>query len=144
MKDINMSDQKTIDHKGIIDHIEGDVAIVKIISESACASCHAKGVCSASDQEEKYLDVPSHGMTFSIGEEVNVMVARRLGLKAVAMGYVYPFILLMVVLFSLSAAGMSELKAGLFGLGSLLPYYLGLFLIRKRVESTFTFSIQKT
>ena len=139
-----MSDQRTIDHQGIIDHIEGEVARVKIISQSACASCHAKGVCGASDQEEKFLDVPSRGMTFTIGEKVNVMVARRLGLKAVAMGYVYPFILLMVVLFSLSAAGMSELKAGLFGLGSLLPYYLGLFLIRKRVASTFTFSIQKT
>jgi len=139
-----MSNQKTIDHQGIIDRIEGEVARVKIISQSACVSCHAKGVCGASDQEEKFLDVPSRGMTFTIGEKVNVLVARRLGLKAVAMGYVYPFILLMVVLFALSAAGMSELKAGLFALGSLLPYYLGLFLIRKKVASTFTFSIQKT
>lgn len=139
-----MSNQKTIDHEGVIDLIEGDMARVKIISQSACASCHAKGVCGASDQEDKFLDVPSHGMNLKIGEKVNVLVARRLGLKAVAMGYFYPFILLMVVLFSLSAAGMDELRAGLFALGSLIPYYLGLFIIRKRIESTFTFSIQKT
>lgn len=39
-----------IEHEGIIDHIDGDTAHVKIDSVSACASCHAKGVCSAADQ----------------------------------------------------------------------------------------------
>jgi len=132
-----------IDHDGIIEHIERDVAHIRINSESACAACHAKGVCSAADQEEKFLDIPVKDGIYSKGEVVKVQVARRLGFKAVALGYFYPFLLLMAVLISLTLAGIGELKAGLFALLSLLPYYLILYLSRKRIESTFTFSIQK-
>jgi sigma-E factor negative regulatory protein RseC len=133
-----------IDHDGIIEYIEGDVAHVKISSESACAACHAKGVCGAAGQENKYLDVPLKGVEYHPGESVRVQVARRLGFKAVALGYLYPFILLMAVLVTLTIAGTGELKAGIFALLSLLPYYLVLFLARRRIESSFTFSIQKT
>ena len=75
---------------------------------------------------------------------MRVQVARHLGFKAVALGYIYPFILLMAVLFILVLAGTDELTAGMLALLSLLPYYLGLYLARKRIESTFNFTIQKT
>ena len=133
-----------IDHEGIIERIEGDMAHVKINSVSACASCHAKGVCSAADQEEQFLDVPLEGTAYEQGESVNVQVEKRLGYKAVALGYFYPFLLLMVVLIGLISAGVPELRAGALALLSLIPYYLILYLFRKRIESTFTFSIQKT
>lgn len=133
-----------IEHKGIIDHIDGDMAHVKIESVSACASCHAKGVCSAADQEEKFLDVPLHGANYRQGDPVYVQVAKRLGFKAVALGYVYPFLLLMAVLVGMLAAGAGELQAGSFALLSIVPYYLGLYLFRNRISSTFTFSIKKT
>jgi positive regulator of sigma E activity len=133
-----------IEHEGIIEHIDGDVAHVKIDSVSACASCHAKGACSAADQEEKYLDIPLHGVTYSQGESVNVQVEKRLGFRAVALGYFYPFVLVMLVLVAMIALGAPELKAGTFALLSLIPYYLGLYMFRKRIESTFTFSIKKT
>ena len=139
-----MSDHNLIDHLGIVDRIEGDVAHVKINSESACSACHAKGVCGAADQEEKFLDVPLSGASYKTGEQVHVQVARRLGFKAVALGYFYPFLLLMAVLILLIFIGVSELKAGSLALLSILPYYLLLFLFRKRIESTFTFSIKKT
>jgi sigma-E factor negative regulatory protein RseC len=133
-----------IEHEGIIDRIEGDVAQVKIDSISGCASCHAKGVCSAADQEEKYLDVPLKGVTYSLGEQVQVQVSRHLGFRAVALGYVYPFLLLMAVLIAFTAAGTPELRAGTYALLSIIPYYLVLFLFRKRIGSAFTFSIKKT
>ena len=133
-----------IEHEGIIDRIEGDLAHVKINSVSGCASCHAKGVCSAADQEEKYLDVPLKGAEYSQGEAVHVQVAKHLGFRAVALGYVYPFLLLMAVLIAFTAAGTQELRAGTYALLSIIPYYLVLFLLRKRIGSAFTFSIKKT
>ena len=133
-----------IEHEGIIDHIDGDVAHVKIESLSACASCHAKGACSAADQEEKYLHVPLKGATYRLGESVQVQVAKKLGIRAVALGYFYPFLVLMLVLITMIAAGIPELKAGTFALLSLVPYYLVIYLFRKRIESTFTFSLKKT
>jgi len=133
-----------IEHRGIIEHIAGDVAHVKINSISACASCHAKGACSAADQEEKFLDVPLHGAHYRQGDPVYVQVAKRLGLKAVALGYVYPFLLLLAVLAGTLAAGAGELQSGGLALLSLVPYYLALYLFRNRISSTFTFSIKKT
>lgn len=133
-----------IEHEGIIEQIEGDVAHVKINNLSACASCHAKGACSAADQEEKYLDVPLHGASYSKGEPVQVQVEKRLGLKAVALGYFYPFLLLMLVLIGGLTAGLTELNAGACALLSVIPYYLVLYLMRNRIESTFSFSIKKT
>jgi sigma-E factor negative regulatory protein RseC len=133
-----------IEHEGIIDRIEEGVAHVKINSVSSCASCHAKGVCSAADQEEKYLDVPLQGANYGQGEIVRVQVAKHLGFRAVALGYVYPFLLLMAVLIAFSIAGTPELRAGSYALISVIPYYLILFLLRKRIGSAFTFSIKKT
>ena len=133
-----------IEHEGIIDHIEGDIAHVKIDSVSACSSCHAKGFCSAADQEEKYLDVPLLGADYKQGDPVYVQIAKHLGFRAVLMGYVYPFLLLMAVLIASLAAGVAELRAGTLALLSIIPYYLLLFLLRNRLSKSFTFSMKKT
>jgi len=133
-----------IEHEGIIEHIDGDIAHVKIGSVSACASCHAKGGCSAADQEEKYLDVPLHGVAYKQGDPVNVQIAQHLGFRAVLLGYVYPFLLLMAVLIAMLTAGVAELRAGTIALLSIVPYYLLLYLFRNRISSTFSFSIKKT
>ncbi len=132
-----------IDHEGIIDHIQDGVARVKIDSQSACAACHAKGVCGAADSEEKFLDVDLHGASYMEGEPVRVMVAKHLGFRAVTLGYIYPFLLLMAVLIGLTLIGLDEMKAGLFALLSIIPYYLFLYIIRRRIGTTFTFSIMK-
>jgi len=133
-----------IDHDGIIEDIEGDVAHVKIISESACSACHAKGVCGAADQSEKIIDIPLNGAPYTRGESVRVMVARRLGLKAVLLGYVYPLLVLMIVLIILISVGFAELTAAPLALLSLPVYYLVLYSARKHIEKEFTFSITKT
>jgi hypothetical protein len=73
-----------------------------------------------------------------------VEVSKHLGLKAVALGYFLPFLFLLAVLVGLLAAGIPEMSAGLLSLGSLIPYYLLLYVFRKRIESNFTFSIKKT
>ncbi len=133
-----------IEHEGIIDHIDGDVAHVKIDNVSACMSCHAKGACSAADQEEKFLDVPLQGATYQEGDPVYVQIAKHLGFRAVALGYVYPFLVLMSVLIGMLAAGAEELRAGGVALLSIIPYYLVLYLFRNRIAKSFTFSIKKT
>ena len=108
-----------------------------------CCRSHAKGVCGAADQEEKFLDIPLHGVPYNKGEPVRVQVARHLGFRAVALGYLFPFLILMGVLISLTILEVDELKAGLFALLSIIPYYLVLYLLRRRIASTVTFSIRK-
>ncbi|MEZ5071783.1 MAG: SoxR reducing system RseC family protein [Bacteroidales bacterium] len=138
-----MSTGTAIDHEGIVVSATGELARVRIVSQSACASCHAKGACSASDQEEKEVDVTLQGEDVRPGEKVRVLVARHLGYKAVALGYFFPFLLVLGLLILLTSLGLPELRAGTAALGSVVPYYLILYLFRKRIETRFQFRIQK-
>ena len=44
-----------IEHEGIIEHIDGNHIKVRILQQSACSACHAKGYCTAADSSEKPL-----------------------------------------------------------------------------------------
>lgn len=138
-----MSDQTTIDHIGWIESVEDNTVRVRINSQSACASCHAKGACSAADMEEKYFNLPADGREFANGEQVRVQIARRLGLKAVALGYIYPFLVLMSVLIALTIAGVPELQSGLIALLTLVPYYIVIYLLKNRLNRNFSFTLEK-
>lgn len=138
-----MPDRNTIDHTGVVDSVENHVAKVRISSQSACASCHAKGVCSAAGQAEKILNVAVGGLDVHPGEAVKVRIARRTGLRAVAFGYVYPFFVLMLTLIALTIAGVPELQAGLWSLASLAPYYLVVYFLKERISSSFIFKLEK-
>lgn len=138
-----MSEQNSINHIGFVESVSGQSAMVRINSQSACAACHAKGACSAADQEEKVMTVPTGGADYRAGEQVRVSIARRTGLRAVAFGYVYPFLVLMTILIILTAAGASELQAGAWSLASLVPYYLVIYLLRDRISNSFTFKLEK-
>ncbi|HYW96023.1 MAG TPA: SoxR reducing system RseC family protein [Bacteroidales bacterium] len=139
-----MSTGNAIEHSGVIENVSDDGIRVRFTSVSACAACHAKGVCSASDMEDKEVNVPNTGGDFHTGDAVTVMMKSSLGTKAVLIGYVYPFIILLVVLLILNGIGVPELRSGLISLGTLVPYYLIIYLIRHTIDRSFAFTIRKS
>ena len=138
-----MSESNTINHLGFVDSVTEQMATIKINSQSACAACHAKGACSAADQKEKVLTISTDGQEVHPGEHVRVMISKRTGLRAVAYGYMYPFLLIMLVLIMMTALGMPELQAGLCSLLALVPYYLIIYILKDRLGNSFTFKMQK-
>jgi sigma-E factor negative regulatory protein RseC len=136
--------EKRISHEGVIASMSEDKVTVKITSYAACASCHAKGACHISGgEEEKLLHIPVPDPNFSIGEKVRVILDRSLGFRALFLGYVLPFLLVLAVLLIMTAIGSNELIAGLISLAVLVPYYIGLILMRGKMERQFSFFIQK-
>ncbi len=132
-----------IEHKGRIDAIEGNRIKVHFVTMSACANCHAKGVCTASDMENKEVEVFDNSGQFHEGEEVLVLLRQSLGFKALFFGYVFPFLLLLFTLFTLSAIFNNEVVVGLASIGVLVPYYLIIYHRKNHFQKTFTFDIQK-
>ena len=110
-------------HEGVIDHIEKDNVFVRILSKSACSACHAKSMCSVSEMTEKLVEVKTQGEKFNIGQNVNVIMDRSLGTKAVLLGYFLPF-LIMIVTLLITSAFLPELFAGLLSISILFPYFL--------------------
>ena len=132
-----------IEHKGIINSISGNKIKVHFLNVSACASCHAKGVCTASDMEDKEIEVYDTSGKFEKGEEVKILLQQSLGFRALLFGYVAPFVLVLVALFTISAFTKNEVIIGVGALGILVPYYLIIYYLKDRFEKVFSFNIQK-
>jgi positive regulator of sigma E activity len=138
-----MHSSSCIEQVGVVDEITNGKARVLITSYSACSSCESKGVCGIAESVTKQIFVPVSNNMFSIGEHVVIQMHRGLGLKAVILAYMVPFLLLIFSLFLLNSIHINELAIGLISLCILVPYYVALYFFRKKINKTFTFTLKK-
>ncbi len=136
-----MSDKRHIEHEGIVEQTDGNRAKIRILSQSACAGCHAKGVCTAADQQEKFIDAYCD-RDYAPGERVVLSGESQLGLKAAWWAYILPFLLIIVTMVIAHTLTQNEAFSGLIALGILIPYYLILKLFYNKFLKTFSFSIK--
>lgn len=142
-KNFFMHPTEKISHQGIVSKIQSGIIEVKIVSSSACSSCHAKGGCGMAETEDKLVEVeaPSEHK-LEIGDTVNVVMQKELGLKAVFWAYFLPFILVIIVLTGVYIYTNKEGLSGLVALASVIPYYIGIYYYRSHLQSKFIFSIE--
>lgn len=134
---------KIITHEGIITGIDDDTIRVSILARSACAHCQVKGMCSVADMKEKVIEVERNGhKDYKKGDQVEVMMYRKLGSKAVFLGYFLPFLILLTTLIISGIFIENELIAGLLALIVLVPYYAGLYFRKDKLKRTFSFRIR--
>ena len=138
-----MSSNSEISHRGRIVSITPEVTTVEIVSESACAACHAKGLCSLGDSTVKQVELPTRGWdNYSVGQEVSVVLRASMGHKAVWLAYVLPLVVMVAALLGTLAAGGSELLAGGVAIGAVALWYLVLWLLRGRLRNEYIFNIK--
>ena len=132
-----------ITHRGRIVSITPEFTTVEIVSESACAACHARGLCSLGDSKVKQVEVPTRGWdNFTVGQEVSVVLRATMGHKAVWLAYVVPLLVMVAALLGILSAGGSELLAGLCAIGAVAVYYGVIWLLRDRLRKEYVFNIQ--
>ena len=135
---------EVISHKGRVTGCEGGKVSVEIVSESACAACHAAGLCTMAESSKKIIEVPLvPGESYVTGQEVEVCLARKSGLKAVLFSYVIPVMFLLILILSLSNIGLGELAVGLLSAGGMALYYFVLYLLRDHLAEGYGFFIKK-
>lgn len=133
-----------VSHAGRIVEITPELTTVEIVSESACSSCHAKGLCSLGEAKTKLVQLPTRGWdNYEVGDEVTVCFSATMGHKAVWIAYVIPLFVLMAVLLVLSACGVGELASGLWAIGAVALYYLAVKLFGKRLKNEYIFNIKR-
>jgi sigma-E factor negative regulatory protein RseC len=138
-----MSSNSEISHRGRIVSITPEVTTVEIVSESACAACHAKGLCSLGDSTVKQVELPTRGWdNYSVGQEVSVVLRASMGHKAVWLAYVIPLVVMVASLLLTLSAGGSELLAGLVAIGAIALYYGVIWLLRGRLRNEYIFNIK--
>ena len=138
-----MNDSGNINHLGIVKSISGNTIRVENAPDTACTSCEVSGSCVVSSTDIKIVDVETVNNNYTIGQQVEVILSEKQGAMAMFLAYVFPFILMFIVMLMLSRFTSNEAIIGLVSLGSLIPYYLILFLLRNRVKSNFGFRLGK-
>ena len=133
----------TIKHLGIVENIQGSHLSVRIVQTSACAACSAKGHCSSADSKDKIIDIiDTAASSYRVGEKVMVIGETSMGMMAVVLAFIIPFILLIFSLFLFMALMENELYSALLSLAILIPYYFILWLNKTRLKQKFSFTIK--
>ena len=133
----------TIKHLGIVENIQGSHLSVRIVQTSACAACSVKGHCSSADSTDKIIDIiDTAAASYQVGENVMVVGETSMGMQAVALAFIIPFVLLIFTLFLFMALIENELYAALLSLAVLVPYYYILWLNKTRLKQKFSFTIK--
>lgn len=135
--------EKFIQHRGIVKNIENNTVFVCIEQQSACSACHARSACLASDKKEKIIEVIDNGFGLKVGDEVIVSVKSSLGMRAVMIAFVMPFLLIMAAVFVGTKSTGDEGLGGLAGLFLLFPYYIVLYILRDKINKKFIFTVSK-
>lgn len=139
-----MAKQKPIEHVGVVKAVEGDMVLVEIVAESACASCAARSACGMSESTQKQIEVHTReASNYAVGERCVVSVERAAGLKAVVLAYCMPLVVMLVALVACSMAGLSDGVAAVAALGVVAVYYFGVRLLRSKIETNIIFKIKK-
>ena len=134
-----------VSHEGTILEITPEFTSVEIVAQSACAACHARGLCGVADEKQKIIMVPTDPYaTYKAGDKVLVLLKKSMGMKAVWISYVIPLFILMILILSLSSVTVHEVYyAGLAGIGGVALYYLVIYLFRDKLANDFVFYIKE-
>ncbi len=137
--------KEEVRHGGKVIAMTPQLTSVRIVSHSACGECHAAGLCGMAELSEKVIQVPTDPFaSYAVGDEVEVVLAAEMGLKAVLLAYFLPLVVLLGMVLGLMALGMGEVAAGLSGFAAVGVYYLVLWLLRGRLRNQYVFRIKSS
>ena len=133
-----------IKHQGIVEKVDGRHVIVRIVQTSACAACSAKGLCNASESKEKQIDVYESNPSYRIGEEVVLCGSTSMGMRAVLLAFGIPVLLLLFALFAtMRITDGDALLSAIVAMLAIIPYYFVIYLMKDKMNKTFSFVIEK-
>jgi len=139
-------EQKTLCSEGVVQKIEGHYVYVLMQINSACAGCHAKSICIPSQSKNELLKIKnSENVAFLEGEKVFIEMEQKLGGKALRIGFLYPFIILMTLIILIYKITSHDLLTAFSALTGVILYYFSLYLLnkRKKIDNQFVFHIRK-
>ena len=132
-----------ISHSGIIKSIGEGCIKVQIVQTSACAACKVSSHCNAAESKVKIVDVFGADVAgYQEGQQVVVWASKDVANRALLLGFGVPFLLLVCVRMIALKLTSNEGIAALVALGSLIPYYLALWMMRDRIQRQISFHLE--
>ncbi|MDE5773291.1 MAG: SoxR reducing system RseC family protein [Muribaculaceae bacterium] len=133
-----------IDHKAIIDRIDSGAGqlTLRLSTIPECEGCAAARLCNPSgEQTTTFVVKVPNVKSYRVGETVTLRGTEQLHHKAILIATVIPSIALIVVMIVIYYMTGSEGAAASAGLGSMLLFFLLLYLSRNRLAHEFSFEV---
>ncbi|MDA3854073.1 MAG: SoxR reducing system RseC family protein [Bacteroidales bacterium] len=131
-----------IEHIGYISKLSDHEIEATIKLSGACGGCDASSSCGMADNSSRVITISQSNKSVNLGDQVKVVGSQSTGVSAVFFAYMFPFIIVMLILIlSLFLFNISELRAGLYSILILPPYYLVLYFLKEKFEKKYTFRI---
>lgn len=129
---------------GIVRKIEDGCLLVEITISSACGQCRAKSICMPSERKQELIEAQNpYNQTFTIGEVVTLNLQSSAGRKAVVLGYLMPFVVLLASFLLTFLLTDKEWIPVLVSLACTFLYFVVLYRFKKRMDEQFTFYVTK-
>ncbi|MBO5901382.1 MAG: SoxR reducing system RseC family protein [Alistipes sp.] len=135
---------RRIEHRGVVESVAAGVVMVRTERKTACAECHAKGLCGEQGGERLIRVATSEASAFAAGDRVIVALENTtMAFSAILWAYIFPLCILLAVLFLAHALKFSDGVAALASLGITALYYVVLYTVRRYFERKIKFTIIK-
>ena len=135
---------RRIEHRGVVESVATGVVMVRTERKTACAECHAKGLCGEQGGERLIKVTSDQASAFAAGDKVIVALENTtMAFSAILWAYLFPLCILLAVLFSAHALGFSDGVAALASLGATAIYYVVLYIMRRYFDRKIKFTIIK-
>ena len=135
---------RRIEHRGVVESVSEGMVCVRTERKTACAECHAKGLCGEQGGERLIKVTSDQASAFAAGDKVIVALENTtMAFSAILWAYLFPLCILLAVLFSAHAIGLSDGVAALSSLGATAIYYVVLYIMRRYFDRKIKFTIIK-
>lgn len=123
-----------ITHSGKIKAIANKKVIVTFEQQEACQNCAIKSMCNLSSCENQIVEIKvDNPDDFCLEQEVELEISPQSGSFAIIMAYLLPLIIMMTTLKLTLHLINDETTAALSAIFILIPYYLLLYIFRKKI-----------
>lgn len=129
-------------HEGIIMSKNNGVAHIRLAEATTCEDCKAASLCHSAEKTEKFVDalLPAQSV-YQVGDRVTVVGSLAMGMRATWLGFGIPLALMVVGIIVGAQVLENETIGALAGIALLVPYYLGLWVFRDRLNREFVFRV---
>lgn len=135
-----------IDHDGRVSsiNVKDKTITVSIIDHADCGGCPAGKLCNNFDPDKNIVVIPvARPDAYEVGDFVTVRGTERLHRKAIMIATVIPSIALVAVMIGIYLLTGSQLAACLSGLGAMILFFAGLYMMRNKIAHEFNFEVIK-
>lgn len=134
----------SVQHRGIVERIVGDIVYVSVEQQSACAACHAKGICTEQGAKRTIEVRSDHASQYNVGDRVIVaLLNNAMGFSSIIWGYMLPLVVLIVGLLLCKAIGIGDGPSAVISIVAVAIYYGAMYIFRNKIEKKIQFTIIK-